>query len=131
MKKLILISGAIMISAALAFAHGGYGRGYAGGQSYGMMGGQGYGYGPGGCPGQFQNGNAKQLTEEEAVKSVQEIISKNFKGYEIVKTEKFNMPMGTMYEVEVKDAAGNEFDFHVNPWGNVMGPFVDNKGDVK
>lgn len=127
MKKLILISGVIMVSAALAFAYGGYGRGYAGGwHGYGpgMMGTQ--GYGPGGCFGQFQNGKVKQLTEEEAVKSVQEIISENFKGYEIVKTEKFNMPMGTMYEVEVKDAAGNEFDFHVNPWGNVMGPFVEN-----
>ncbi|MDK2791505.1 MAG: hypothetical protein PWQ25_368 [Deferribacteres bacterium] len=119
MKKLTLILGTLALTTAFAFAHGGWG-------GYGMMG-QGYGgYGPGGCFGAYnQNGDFKQLTEEEAIKKVQDVLKENFKGYEIVNTEKFKMPMGTMFEVEVKDAAGNEFEFHVNPFGYVMGPFVE------
>jgi len=121
MKKLALVLGTLAITTALAFAHGGWG-GYGMGPGYGM---NGRGFGPGACYGyNNENFQVKQLTEEEAVKAVKDVITENYKGYEIVKTEKFNMPMGTAYQVEVKDAGGNLFTFHVNPFGRVVGPFL-------
>jgi len=121
MKKLALVLGTLAITTALAFAQGDWG-GYGMGPGYGM---KGRGFGPGGCYGGYnQNVQVKQLSEEEAVKAVKDVITENYKGYEIVKTEKFNMPRGTMYQIEVKDAGGNLFTFRVNPFGNVVGPFL-------
>ncbi|KAA0258820.1 PepSY domain-containing protein [Deferribacter autotrophicus] len=153
MKKLLILATVVIFGATLAFAHGpGFGRGYGYGMGPGMMGpgynqgtlpgagygmgpgmmgpgyNQGFGYGPGYCMGYgagFQ-GNVKQITEDDAKKLVEKILKENFKGYKVKEVEKFRMPMGTMYEVDVVDAAGNKFEFHVNPWGFVMGPFPDN-----
>ena len=139
MKKLLILATIVIFGAGLAFAHGpGFGRGY--GMGPGMMGpGAGYGYGPGyqkgfrgygpgfcmGYGANYYQGNVKQVTEKEAKEAVEKILKENFKGYEVEEVEKFRMPMGTMYEVDVKDTAGNKFEFHVNPWGYVMGPFPD------
>lgn len=126
MKKLALILGTLAITTAIALAWGGYGMGpwYGTGPGYGIIPGCGMrwlGFGPGYY---YQNFQVKQLTEEEAVKLVKDVITKYYKGYEIVKTEKFDMPMGTMYQIETKDAGNNKFVFHVNPFGAVRGPFI-------
>ncbi|KAA0257183.1 PepSY domain-containing protein [Deferribacter autotrophicus] len=144
MKRLLLLAGLIIFGATLAFAHGpGFARGMWGGyqQGYGMgmMGPQfqnrGYNsvpyqqnFGPGFCMGYGQKwfANANGISEKEAKNLVSKILKENFKGYKIKEVEKFRMPMGTMYEVDVVDAAGNRFEFHVNPFGAVMGPFPDN-----
>ncbi|KAA0256885.1 PepSY domain-containing protein [Deferribacter autotrophicus] len=144
MKKLLILATIVVFGATLAFAQGpGFGRGfgYGYGMGPGMMGrgmmgpgyNQGYapgaGYGPGYCMGYgygagFQ-GPVKQITEEDAKKAVEKVLKENFKGYTIKEVEKFRVPMGTMYEVDVVDSAGNKFEFHVNPWGFVRGPFPD------
>lgn len=133
MKKLLILAAITVFGASLALAHGngnGNGRGY--GMGPGMMGqgygqGQGYnqGYGPGNCMGNGFQGTAEQLSEDDAKEVVQNVIAANFKGFKVEKVEQFRMPMGTMYEVEVIDGNDNILEFHVNPWGNVMGPFTD------
>lgn len=143
MKKLLILGAIVVFGATLAFAHGPwYGRGYGMGSGMmrpgygyqgngygpGMMRGYGRGFGPGYCMGYGPNyqGEVKQITEEDAKKAVEKVLKENFKGYQIKEVEKVRVPRGTMYEVDVVDAAGNKFEFHVNPWGNVMGPFPDN-----
>lgn len=125
MKKILVLSALGIFSAVAVFAFGpqgmgqGMGQGYGQGQGYGMMG-KNYG----GC-GYFNQDNASQLSKEDAVKNVEEYLQENLKGYTVTGVKDYQMPMGTMFEVEVKDASGNEFEFHVNPWGRIMGPFVD------
>ena len=125
MRRTLLVTFVVVLAAGMAFAYGGMGRGY------GMMGG---GYGPGGCgpcP-QFngqgaQQGNQqlpKALTKEEAQKKVDEFIAANLKGYKIEKTQEFQGGRFMMYNFFVKDASGNRFILRVNPWGNVVGPFI-------
>lgn len=129
MKKLLILAAITVFGASLALAHGnGNGRGY--GMGPGMMGqgygqGQGYhqGYGPGNCMGNGFQGAAEQMSEDDATEAVQNVIATNFKGFKVEEVEQFRMPMGTMYEVEVVDGNDNILEFHVNPWGNVMGPF--------
>ncbi|BAI79812.1 hypothetical protein DEFDS_0308 [Deferribacter desulfuricans SSM1] len=122
--------GSGMMGPGYGYQGNGYGPGF--GRGYGMMGPgysyQGNGYGSGMMRGYGPNyqGEVKQITKEDAKKAVEKVLKENFKGYKIKEVEKFRMPMGTMYEVDVVDAAGNKFEFHVNPWGNVMGPFPDN-----
>jgi len=125
MKKLLILAAITVFGASMALAHGnGYGRGY--GMGPGMMGqGHGQGYGPGNCMGNGFQGAAEQINEDGAREAVQNVIAANFKGFKIEKVEQFRMPMGTMYEVEAVDGNNNKFEFHVNPWGNVMGPFTD------
>lgn len=126
MKRTLLVTFAVVLAAGMAFAYGGMGRGY------GMMGG---GYGPGfggGCGpcSQFydEDGQPQQapkaVTKEEAQKKVEEYIAANLKGYKIEKTQEFQGGRFMMYNFFVKDASGNKFILRVNPWGNVMGPFI-------
>lgn len=125
MKRTALITLGVVMVAGAALAAGGYGMGHG----YGMMGGQ--GMGPGNCPryanGQGpaqQNGAVKPITKDDAQKKVDAYISANLKGYKIEKTQEFDGRMGTMYNFFVKDASGNKFVLRMNPWGNIMGPFV-------
>lgn len=135
MKRLTLITLALVLSAGMAFAYGGMGRGMMGGGcgGYGMGQGMGQGMGMGAGKG-FNNANCprfngqaadiKPVTKEEAKKKADDYIAKNLKGYKIDKTEEFQTPRFKVYNFIVKDAAGNTFILRVNPWGNVMGPFV-------
>lgn len=141
MKRTSILTLALILTASMAFAYGGYGMGRGMGPGYGMGGncpgygygngmgrGQGMGFGPGAnpnCPGYNQQQNAvKPVTKDEATKKVQDYIAQNLKGYKIDKTQEFQGPRFTMYNFVVKDAAGNTFNLRVNPWGNVMGPFL-------
>ncbi|MCD8554249.1 PepSY domain-containing protein [Seleniivibrio sp.] len=121
MKRTVIFTFALMLAATMAFAYGGMGRG--------MMGGNGMGGGCGQCPQFGQNGQpaVKALTKEEAQKKVDAYIAANLKGYKIEKTQEFEGRMHTMYNFFVKDSSGNQFILRVNPWGNVMGPFVSQK----
>jgi len=125
MRRTLLVTFAVVLAAGMAFAYGGMGRGY------GMMGG---GYGPGACgqcP-QFNGQGSQQgqqqfpaaLTKEEAQKKVDAFMATNLKGYKIEKTQEFQGGRAMMYNFFVKDASGNRFILRVNPWGNVMGPFI-------
>lgn len=124
MRKLLILATITVFGASLALAHGnGYGRSY--GMGPGMMTqGYGKGYGPGYCMGYGFQGAVEQLSENDAKEIVQNVIATNFKGFKVEKVEQFRMPMGTMYEVEAVDKKNNRLEFHVNPWGNVMGPFT-------
>ena len=82
------------------------------GQGRGMMMGQG-----------MMNGNVKPLTTSEAKAAVENVIKTDFKGYKITSVDKFKMPMGLLYIVNVKDSKGVKGAFHVNPMGFVVGPF--------
>ncbi|MEC9492215.1 PepSY domain-containing protein [Flexistipes sp.] len=151
MKKLAVILGVLALGATMAFAYGpGMGSGYHNGMmgyqggmmgyQGGMMGYQGQPYGGPGyhrggpgygrgmmpgynCPGPFYgNQQVNQLTEKEATKKVEEFLSVNLKGFEIVNQEQFNMPRGTMYQYTVQDENKNNFLIRVNPFGYVVGP---------
>lgn len=101
----------------------GPGAGFGGGYGPGMMRGGRGGFGPGMRGfGPGANQEFKQLTKEEATEAVAKYIAE-LKGYKLVEVTEFVRPRGTMYQAKVKDAGGNEFYFHVNPWGNVVGPF--------
>lgn len=135
--RTLLILGAILAIGVAVYAYGpGYGRGCYGQGGYGpgMMG-QGYGqggYGPGMMgqkgfrPGVWMdNQNFKKFTVDEAKKTFETFISENYKGYKIENVTPFNMPRGTIYSADVSDASGNKFLFHLNPWGNVVGPIIN------
>lgn len=105
----------------------GNGRGHGGGYGYGhgpKHGGGGYG------PNCMQGGNYVQpeatvKTADEAKAKVQEVLKSDFKGYKITKTEEFIGRNGNKsFRVLTSDAGGNEFIFHVNPFGNVNGPWL-------
>lgn len=131
MRTFIILGAILAIGAAVyAYGPGMMGQGYG----HGMMGqgycqGYGQGYGPGmmgqknGRPGMgMYNQNVKQLTAEEAKKAFETFIAENYKGYVIESVNPFTMPRGTVYSASVVDASGNKFAFHLNPWGNVVGP---------
>jgi hypothetical protein len=124
MKRTLLVTFAFVLAAGMAFAYGGMGRGQ------GMMGG---GYGPGACGqcpqynGQGQRGPQaapQAVTKDDAQKKVEAFMAANLKGYKIEKTQEFQGGRANMYNFFVKDVSGNKFILRVNPWGNVMGPFV-------
>lgn len=140
MKKLMTLLGALTLIGTVALAadddDGGqryYGPGYGQGmmesgmmQGYqngghmmgrGMMDGYGQGYGRG------WNRSAEPLDEKGARMKLEAYLSDHMKGYKIVKMEENRMPMGSMYWALVKDDQGNEFELHVNPYGDVRGPF--------
>ncbi|MCA1928244.1 MAG: PepSY domain-containing protein [Calditerrivibrio sp.] len=128
MKKLVVATAALAIMAGSAFAWGpmgqGYGKpgfaqGYGQGCGKGMMMGYGAGYGRG-ING--QNVEKNILSETDAKKAIEEFMKNNLKGFSIEKIEKFQVPRGTAYYATVTDKK-NSFQIHVNPWGNVVGPF--------
>jgi len=125
MRKLLTILTALLLTAGLAMAYGpGYGRGMGGGGNGYNQGSPcyGQGYGPG-MRGYRNQGEIKQLTEKDAKAAFDKFLAENLKGYTYEKIDKLNVPRGTMYSVNVKDANGNEFILHLNPWGYVRGPF--------
>lgn len=133
MKKLVAATAVITIIAGSAFAWGpmGQGYGYGPGQGKGMMMGQCYGYGPGQGKGMMMgygkgfrgtNVQVSNLSEADAKKAIEEFMKNNLKGFTIEKIEKFQVPRGTAYYATVTDKK-NSFQIHVNPWGNVVGPF--------
>ncbi len=139
MKKFLVAAVMVLGVASFAMAQHGWGHGYG----HGNGGGYGNGWN---CGGPCYNGNGQMMrgggmgmgpgynrqAPESAVKNadeakakVQEVINNNFKGYKIGKVETIQVPRGTVYEVNVTDAGGNQFVFHVNPWGRVMGPMAN------
>jgi hypothetical protein len=98
MKKLLVFA-AILALGASVYAYGpGYGMGYKMGNGMGYQG----NFGPGNCPGYGGFGMGPRGM-------------KGFKG-----------PRGTIYFADVVDASGNKFQFRLNPFGQVVGPFKTN-----
>jgi hypothetical protein len=75
----------------------------------------------------FSQGKFKQITEQEAKEAVENVIKNNFNGYKITSVDKFQVPMGLLYTVKVKDTKGQVVMFNVNPKGFVVGPFKNLK----
>ena len=126
MKKFLLAAVLVLGTASLAMAwgHGGWGHngGGWGHNSNCWNNGGGWGMGQG-----YNNGQAPAPvvnSADEARAKVQEVINSGYKGYKIGKVDTIQVPRGTVYEVNVTDAGGNQFVFHVNPWGNVIGPMT-------
>lgn len=96
----------------------GYGYGIHGmghGMGHGMMG-RGYGM--------MNNGQASVTTIAQAEEIVKQAIA-NLKGYTITSTEEVQVRRGTAYKVNVKDSAGNQLYYFVNPFGFARGPLAD------
>lgn len=125
MKKLAIFAAILALGLSVyAFAYN-YGYGMRGGYGpgYGMMG---PGYGPGYCYGMPFRGDyapAKQYTKDEAKAEFEKFISENFKGYKISSIDTFEVPRGTVYVANVTDSSGSKFQFRLNPFGNIVGPF--------
>ena len=49
----------------------------------------------------------------------------NLKGYTITSTEEIQVRRGTAYKVNVKDSAGNQLYYFVNPFGFARGPLAN------
>lgn len=136
MKKILVGALAILVLGTFAFAQNqGIGGNNPcncpiGDNGYGMMGGMDKHYFKKGK--MHDNGYNQQNitptvnTVEEAKAKVQEVINTSFKGYKIVNAEEFNTPKGfKAYNVTTTDAGGNQFQFHVNQFGNVKGPWIN------
>jgi hypothetical protein len=140
MKKLLVFA-AILALGASVYAYGpGYGMGYKMGNGMGYQG----NFGPGNCPGYGGFGmgprgmkgfkgprgqfaaEAKSFTKEEATQEITKYVEENFKGYKIQEVKSFDMPRGTIYFADVVNASGNKFQFRLNPFGQVVGPFKTN-----
>ncbi|PLX70803.1 MAG: hypothetical protein C0602_04675 [Denitrovibrio sp.] len=149
MRKVVIMVAIVALAAATAFAYpngrfagqggpcggpgsyGGAGFGGAGAQGFeAPCGGPGFGrgFGPGAGrgfgPGFKGNADVNPLDEAGAKAKVQEYLDANFKGFEIVASEKYERPRGSMYTFEVKDNNANAFTFVVNPFGYVRGPII-------
>lgn len=138
MKRLLIVSIMVVGITSLAFAQPApkekpAGPGY-----------HGYGYGHGCCccmpcdmgPGKGPMGkdpkgkpdplkNAPESTvksAKDAKKAVEKYVKENFKGYKVGKVKEFEGRRGPAYSVDATDAGGNKAEFHVNPWGKVIGP---------
>jgi hypothetical protein len=120
-SRIIVAVLAVLLAAGSAFAYGG-GRG--------MGPGMGKGYGNPDCPrAEYGRGGMgrqaateQELTQEQAQSKLQEHVG-TLKGYTLGEVSAIERPRGTAYRAKTVDAAGNAFEFHVNPWGQVRGPF--------
>jgi hypothetical protein len=120
MKKIILvITAALMFSAANAFAwgHGGYG-----------------GKGEGGCPnGTFQNENGigadiNSFNAESAKSILENSLMPKYKGYVFGEIESLSTPRGLVfYQVKATDSAGNIFVFFFGHRGHIRGPILESE----
>ena len=143
MKKFLITVFVILGITSIAMAQNGNGNGNGKGNGYngkgtppcmsmdncpkgwpcqmnGMMGG-GIGMAPADNNKQIPQQTVK--TADEAKAKVNEFIeAKGIKGYVIGDVETFQGRRGTVFVVKAVDAAGNNASFHINPWGNVMGP---------
>ena len=72
----------------------------------------------------MNNGQASVTTIAQAEEVVKQAIA-NLKGYTITSTEEIQVRRGTAYKVNVKDSAGNQLYYFVNPFGFARGPLAD------
>ena len=63
-------------------------------------------------------------TISQAEELVKQAIA-NLKGYTITSTDEIQVHRGNAYKVNVKDSAGNQLYYFVNPFGYVRGPLTD------
>jgi hypothetical protein len=130
MRKITVLTLAMVMAASMAFAYGGYGMGGQGGQGYGMgygnCAGAGQGFRGKGMRGQgFGSGaNFQAITKDQAQVKAEEFVAANLKGYTLGEAAEFQGRRFTAYQFKTTDANGNEFIIVVNPRGFVRGPFV-------
>ncbi len=111
MKKVAMISAAMLFSVSLAFA-GPYG-------------------GPYGCPGPMMRGYGQaqypvqNIGEAKAKDMIRQFLdSNNMKDYKIINIQKIEVPRGTAYYATIENKNKQQYEVHVNPWGYVIGPFA-------
>ncbi|MDO3378905.1 PepSY domain-containing protein [Geoalkalibacter halelectricus] len=123
-SRIVIAVLAVLLASGSAFAYGGA----RGGEGPGM--GAGKGYTNPDCP-RAESGRAgmgrkaapeQEVTREQAQTKLQEHV-RNFNGYTLGEMDSVERRHGTAYRAKVMDAGGNQFEFHVNPWGQVRGPF--------
>lgn len=85
---------------------------------FGMRHGMGHGYG------MMGNTEPTVTTIAQAEEVVKQAIA-NLKGYTITSTDELQVMRGTAYKVNVKDSAGNQLYYFVNPYGYARGPLAD------
>lgn len=98
------------------------GCGYGYGMRHGM--GRGMHHGMMGGYGMMNNGQATVTSIAQAEEIVKQAIT-NLKGYTITSTDEIQVRRGTAYKVNVKDGAGNQLYYFVNPFGFARGPLSD------
>ena len=104
----------VVFSEEVANNFGQYGFGMRHGMGHGM----GHGYG------MMGNTEPTVTTIAQAEEVVKQAIS-NLKGYTITSTDELQVMRGTAYKVNVKDSAGNQLYYFVNPYGYARGPLAD------
>ncbi len=124
MKKnilLIAVVGILAVGSTFAMAQNGFGRGHDRGNNNGC-------YMMNGDPAAGVGGSTEQVNADGAKAKVQEYVNKNYKGYKVGDVTAETGPRGfTMYVVKASDASGNNFVFHVNPYGYVRGPMLESE----
>ena len=76
----------------------------------------------GGGPGWRQGAgpaSAGAIDEAKAKEIATDYVTKSLPGYKVAKVVPFQMPRGTMYQVEVKGPKDETSYLHINPWGYV------------
>lgn len=136
MKRLLMVSVMVVGITSLAFAqpapkekpagpgYHGYGHGCCCCMPCDMGPGKGpMDKGPKGKPAPLKNAPESTVkSAKDAKKAVEEYVKANFKGYKVGKVKEFEGRRGPAYSVDATDAGGNKAEFHVNPWGKVIGP---------
>ena len=82
------------------------------------------GHGMGHGYGMMGNTEPTVTTIAQAEEVVKQAIA-NLKGYTITSTDELQVMRGTAYKVNVKDSAGNQLYYFVNPYGYARGPLAD------
>ncbi len=78
------------------------------------------GAGGGPCWGRDGAGPARTAIDESKARALAtDYAGKHLPGYQVETLSKFDMPRGTMYQVELKGPKGERQVVHINPWGNV------------
>lgn len=124
-SRIVIAVLAVLLASGSAFAYGGARSGQGPGMSAGK------GYANPDCPRaesrragmNLQATPEQALTRDQARTRLQEHVGDNFKGYTLGEMETVERPRGTTYRARTMDAGGNQFEFHVDPWGQVRGPF--------
>ncbi len=118
-----LVQGPVTSETADNFCNTGCGYGMNYGMGHGPMG-HGYGKYHGMGHGQMNNNQAAVTTISQAEELVKQAIA-NLKGYTITSTDEIQVHRGNAYKVNVKDIAGNQLYYFVNPFGYIRGPLTD------
>lgn len=124
MKKnvlLIAVVGMLAIGSTFAMAQNGLKHGHERGNNSGC-------YMMNGDLATGIGGSTEKVTVDGAKAKVQDYVNKNFKGYQVGDVTTETGPRGfTMYVVKATDISGNNFVFHVNPYGYVCGPMLESE----